>query len=319
MSMAKKQQQGIALITILMMVALATIIAASIAKHQASTHDNTAYVMRQNQALMYAKSAEAFFEEILLEDAASNSSADYLQETWAKPMPGFPIDGGMVSGQIFDESGKFNLNTLLKADGTPNPDAQAYFELLLKRVGLPAEISQAVIDWQDADDLNIGAMGAESQYYGGLSQPYMAANQAFHSVEELKQVRGFEGANYDLIAPYVTAIPSIDTKININTAPAMVLAALDDRLNQQSVQDMINAKQSKMEYFSNLNELWETAPFNQVDAAQKTLAGQIFDVKSTFFKANIEVVLSDRKRQFTSYMMRQDKSIYISSRSLAPF
>lgn len=315
----KQQQRGIALITILVMVALATIIAAGIAKHQANTHENTAYLIRQNQALHYAKSAEAFFEEILAEDAESNSSADYLQETWAKPMPGFPIDGGMVSGQILDESGKFNLNTLLKADGTPNTDAQAYFERLLKRVGLAPELSQAVIDWQDPDDLTMGALGAENNYYGSLATPYMATNQPFQSADELKQVRGFEGGQYDLIAPYITAIPNITTKININTAPAMVLAALDDQLNTQAVQEALNNKQGKLEYFSNLNDLWETAPFNQIDTQNKTLASQIFDVKSTFFKAQIEVVLSERKRQFTTYLMREDKNVYVYSRSLAPF
>ena len=56
-----KQQKGIALITILVMVALATIIAATIAKRQYNTTENTAYLMRQNQALFYAKSAESFF------------------------------------------------------------------------------------------------------------------------------------------------------------------------------------------------------------------------------------------------------------------
>ncbi len=56
-----KRQQGVALITILVMVALATILAASIVKHQSNTAQNTGYLIRQNQSLLYAKSAEAFF------------------------------------------------------------------------------------------------------------------------------------------------------------------------------------------------------------------------------------------------------------------
>lgn len=314
-----KHQRGIALITILMMVALATIIAATIAKRQANTNENTAYLIRQNQSLFYAQSAESFFSEVLVQDAESNSSADYLQEVWAKPMPSFPIDGGMVSGQIIDESGKFNLNTLTNAEGAPNPEAQAYFERLLKRVGLTPELSQAVVDWQDPDDLTVGAMGAESNHYGGLPQGYRAANAIFHHQEELKQVRGFEGANYDLIAPYVTAIPSHLTKININTAPALVLAAIDDQLDPNAIQTMLEMKNANMEYFSNLNELWEISPFDQIDAKSKTTTANLLDVKSTFFKAEIDVMLSDRKRQFSSYLMREDKQVYIYSRSLAPF
>ena len=314
-----KHQRGIALITILMMVALATIIAATIAKRQANTNENTAYLMRQNQSLFYAKSAESFFAEVLVQDAESDSSADYLQEVWAKPMPGFPIEGGMVSGQIMDESGKFNLNTLTNADGTPNTEAQAYFERLLKRVGLMPELSQAVIDWQDPDDLTIGALGAESNYYSGLPQAYLAANASFHSQEELKQVRGFEGPNYDLIAPYVTAIPGHSTKINVNTASALVLAAIDDQLDPSAIQTMLQMKNANMEYFSNLSELWEISPFDQIDAKSKSETANLLDVKSTFFKAEIEVMLAERKRQFSSYLMREEKQVYIYSRSLAPF
>lgn len=314
-----KQQRGIALITILMMVALATIIAATIAKRQSSTNENTAYLMRQNQALYYAKSAESFFSELLVQDAESDSSADYLQENWAKPMPGFPVDDGLVSGQIVDESGKFNLNMLLKDDGTPDLNAKKYFENLLKRVNLRPELSEAVIDWQDADDLTMGSMGAENNHYGGLPEPYLAANTIFHSKEELRKVRGFEGDQYDLIAPYITAIPKNNTKININTASATVLAAIDDRLDANSIQSMLDAKQANMEYFKSIGDLWSVAPFEQIDPENKKIAEALFDVRSTFFKAQIEVILSDRKRQFTSYLLREDKKVYVYSRSLAPF
>lgn len=61
---------------------------------------NTAYLIRQNQALLYAKSAEAFASELLVQDSDSSGGADYLQETWAQPMPPFPVDDGMVSGQL---------------------------------------------------------------------------------------------------------------------------------------------------------------------------------------------------------------------------
>jgi len=100
-----KSQQGIALITILMLVALATILAATIAKRQMYTSENTAYLMRQNQALLYAKSAEVFFAELLQDDAENAGQVDHLQENWAKPMPPFPVEDGYVSGVLQDESG----------------------------------------------------------------------------------------------------------------------------------------------------------------------------------------------------------------------
>lgn len=314
-----KQQQGIALITILMMVALATILAATIAKRQAYTAESTAYLMRQNQSLLYAKSAEAFFAELLKDDAENAAEVDHLQENWAQPMPAFPVEDGFVAGVLSDESGKFNLNALLNDNGNVNENAKLYFERLLVRVGLPAQISEAVIDWQDADDLPIGPMGAESGYYQGLSNGYLPSNSLFYSVEELKQVRGFEDGQYQLLLPYVSALPNRSTSININTAPALVLASIDDKLDVNQIQQLLEQRQANLEHFANTQELWELDTFKQVDAALKAQVGALLGVQSNYFKAKIEVMLSERKRQFSSDLVRDKKTVYVAYRSMAPF
>lgn len=311
-------QRGIALLTILVMVALATILAATIAKRQTNTSENTGYLMRQDQSLLYAKSAEAFFSELLIQDSDNGGNIDHLQENWAKPMPAFPVEDGFVSGRLLDESGKFNLNNLLKADGSVDDSARRWFEKLLQRVGLPAELSQAVIDWQDADDETTGAMGAESNYYQGLDPSYLASNTKFHQVEELKLVRGFEGKNYDLIAPYVTALPEA-TKININTAAPLLLASIDPKIDVKTVEQELKAKQAELTYFNSVEDLWKLNAFSGIEPQNKTDAAAWLDNKSNYFTAQIEVVLSERKRQFTSAIMRKDKQVTVYSRSLAPF
>ena len=311
-------QRGIALLTILVMVALATILAATIAKRQTNTSENTGYLMRQDQSLLYAKSAEAFFSELLIQDSDNGSSIDHLQENWAKPMPAFPVEDGFISGRLLDESGKFNLNNLLKADGSVDDSARRWFEKLLQRVGLPAELSQAVIDWQDADDETTGAMGAESNYYQGLDPSYLASNTRFHQVEELKLVRGFEGKNYDLIALYVTALPEA-TKINMNTAAPLLLASIDPKLDVKTLEQELKAKQAELAYFNSVEDLWKLNAFSGIEPQNKTDAAAWLDSKSNYFTAQIEVVLSERKRQFSSAMMRKDKQVTVYSRSLAPF
>ena len=311
-------QRGIALLTILVMVALATILAATIAKRRTNTSENTGYLMRQDQSLLYAKSAEAFFSELLIQDSDNGGNIDHLQENWAKPMPAFPVEDGFISGRLLDESGKFNLNNLLKADGSVDDSARRWFEKLLQRVGLPAELSQAVIDWQDADDETTGAMGAESNYYQGLDPSYLASNTRFHQVEELKLVRGFEGKNYDLIAPYVTALPEA-TKINMNTAAPLLLASIDPKLDVKTLEQELKAKQAEFTYFNSVEDLWKLNAFSGIEPQNKTDAAAWLDSKSNYFTAQIEVVLSERKRQFSSAMMRKDKQVTVYSRSLAPF
>lgn len=233
-------------------------------------------------------------------------------------MPPFPVEDGSVSGRLLDESGKFNLNNLTNGEGAVNEDAKNWFERLLVRVGLPAELSQAVIDWQDPNDEPAGPMGAESSYYQGLDPSYMAANTKFHRIEELKLVRGFEGKKYDLISPYISALPE-NTKLNINTASPLVLASIDEKLDMGTIEKELQARQQNLKFFQNVDELWQLNAFSAVDSEKKKQVSGLIDVKSNFFQAQIEVVLNNRKRQFTSALMRKDKQVYVYSRSLAPF
>jgi type II secretory pathway component PulK len=101
-----------------------------------------------------------------------------------------------------DESMRINLNTLLAMDksstggaaagGTassssgPNPTAKA---VLMALPSMTDEISDAILDWLDADDTTRDN-GAESDYYGSLTPPYAARNGPIQSIDELLLVRG---------------------------------------------------------------------------------------------------------------------------------
>lgn len=312
-------QKGVALLTILVMVALATILAAGIAKQQANTAESTSYLMRQNQSLLYAKSAEAFFAELLKDDAENAGQVDHLQENWAKPMPAFPVEDGSVAGVLEDESGKFNLNSLVNNEGQVNENAKAWFERILVQVGLPAQLSEAVIDWQDSDDQPLGSMGAEASYYQGMANASLPPNAKFHDVAELKQIRGFEAGKDQLIAPYVTAIPSHDSKVNINTASAFLLASLDEKLDVNAVKQAVEQQQANLKHFESVSDLWALAPFSEVSEEKQSAVNTLLGVQSECFKAKIQVELGGRKRQFSSQMIRQDKDVYVAYRSMAPF
>src|SRR5690606_23973802 len=141
---------------------------------------------------------------------------------------------------IQDEYGKFNLNSLITAEDSVNENAKAWFELILKRAGLTAQLSEAVIDWQDENELVSGGMCAESNYYQGLPNAALPPNAKFHSVEELKLVRGFEENKYKRIAPYLSAAPMQESSVNINTASAFLLASMDEKLDVNAVQQLLD-------------------------------------------------------------------------------
>ena len=81
----------------------------------------------------------------------------------------------------------------------------------------------------------------------------------------------------------------------------------------------MKAKETELTHFNNVDDLWKLSAFSGIDEQSKTDAASLLDSKSNYFTAQIEVVLSERKRQFTSLMMRKDKQVIVYSRSLAPF
>lgn len=311
-------QQGVALLTILLMVAIASIMTMAILNQQQRMSRESSVTLRQDQAWVYAKSGEYFLSELLIDDAKNSTSNDNLSEKWARPMPVFPIPDGNITGRILDESGKFNINNLYQVDSkTPNPAAKKFFENLLKRVGLSADLYQSVLDWQDPDDQLSGGFGAEDSFYLGQPNGYLAANRPFSDIAELKKVRGFEGSNYDKIAPYITALPYF-SKVNVNTASAVVLSALDERLNDMMVKQWVDQRDKSMQYLDDASKLWQQTGFQQVTGDPQAQMSTLLAVRSDFFKAEIIVTLSERKRYLNSRLYRRAQTVTAYQRSLTP-
>jgi general secretion pathway protein K len=234
--------------------------------------------------------------ELLVQDAKDNES-DNLSEAWAKPMPIFPVEDGFVSGELIDEHSKFNLNSVLKTDGTVNEPAKKFFQNMLKRLQLDENLVDAVIDWQDHDEETVGA------------------NQMFNTIEQLQLVRGFAGEPYQKLKPYITALPKRDTKINVNTSSAFILSCLHEQLQTLAVEDALKQQRENLQNFANFSEVWNVAPFSGVEAGQRTAFSDVFDVKSAFFSSNVTVSLSERQRNMRSWLYRSGDKVQSYQRS----
>jgi hypothetical protein len=102
--------------------------------------------------------------------------------------PNFNSDGYLegVRHGLEDESTRLNLNTLLHAEQlAPGTGRQ----LLMALPGMTEEIADAILDWIDADD-EPRELGAEIDYYSGLTPAYAPKNGPLETVEELLLVRG---------------------------------------------------------------------------------------------------------------------------------
>lgn len=82
-----------------------------------------------------------------------------------------------------DESGKINVNSLLKLDSSGGVAVE-----ILKKIGIPQETANAILDWIDTDTTPRPGGGAEDETYS--PQGYRTKNGPLDTLEELLYVKG---------------------------------------------------------------------------------------------------------------------------------
>jgi len=138
---------------------------------------------------------------------------------------------GTIEIQAVEESGKINLNILVGSNGVFDPVTHDALKRLGKRLDIPEDVWNALADWLDSNDNQNSDGGAETLYYQTLKPPYRARNGKMTSLAELSLVKGFTPEIIARLKPFVTVYSDqLIQKININTAPAEVIAALSDSL-----------------------------------------------------------------------------------------
>jgi general secretion pathway protein K len=233
----RRQQQGAALLTALLVTAIATVIAVSMASRQQIDIRRTGNVLEADQGYLFALGVEDWAKQILAKDRKDNE-VDNLGEDWATILPPLTVEGAMVAGQINDLQGLFNINNLLNEDGKVSAPDVKRFQRLLEAVALDPELANAVVDWIDEDEDTTFPGGAEDQEYLGLDIPYRTANAPMASTSELALIKGIGIEGYQALAPYVTALPG-RTAINVNTAPAQVMMALVEGLGETEAEQIV--------------------------------------------------------------------------------
>ncbi len=226
-------QRGVAIITVMLMVTLATITVTTMVTRQRLDIYRAGNRQADLQAKKLALGGERFAIQQLHLDRrkAERSNSDSFEDRWFGSTL-VPVEGGTISGCIVDLQGRFNLNSLVDDKGALNVDQRDQFQRLLVVLDIDSLKVAAIVDWLDADSNIIDADGAEDDYYSLRDPPYLAANQRFASVSELKLVKGFNELDddenrehYELLLPHISALPEV-TPININTATPAVIESL---------------------------------------------------------------------------------------------
>lgn len=274
-------QKGTVLVTVMLMVAVAALIASEIAYRQQMDILRTGAFLSRDAAENYLMGAEEIGLFALRKDREEDDRKyrssnpveirDHLGEEWNKGGM-FPLPGGigLVEGKLYDLQARFNVNSLMDADPTRKQTYANTFTAILNKVmqehpdafpeGTTANmLRERVIDWLDPDQTVTGFDGMEDDDYFRKERPYRTANQFMSDASELLLVEGFTPQGLSFLEEKLSFLPP-DAKMNLYTADkelliqmgfdvALVTDFVDNQIPRQFKQPF------KVEY-KDLNEVY---------------------------------------------------------------
>lgn len=293
--------RGVALITVLLILAILTAMVGRL------SFSNQIWVRQTGNSAATLQSAQAtravqdWVGIILVQD---DNDYDSFRDDWARPLPPLPIGPGFVRGYMEDVQARLNLNNLLDERGVPDREAVRRFKRLLRILDLNPGIAEAAVDWMDANNSPFGTWGAEDGYYLGMNPPYLAANRRFRDAAELRLLRGVNATAWHRLRPFVSALPAINTAVNINTASAEVLASVMPAWGgprRASVEAVRWAGKTRQSPFTSVKAFYAAAGLDyDDDEAPAGLA-----VRSNFFLARTRVQAGDHRRNTATLYRRE--------------
>ncbi len=232
--------RGVALLTVLLIVAIATVTAVAMASRQQVDIRKTENILRMDQAWQYALGIDDWAIGRLRDDQKENET-DSASDSWNEPISATEIEGGEVAARIEDQQGRFNLNNLVQEGKASAPDI-ARFRRLLEALELNPGLADTLVDWIDSDNQPRFPDGAEDEAYMSLESPYRTANTPFAHPSELLLVHGVDKDIYVKLRPHITTLPE-PVAINVNTASIPVLMSLAKGLAYGDVQQLLMARE----------------------------------------------------------------------------
>ncbi len=298
--MTARHQQGVAIITALLIVTIATTVSITISTRLQLDVRRTGNLIAQDQAQLYLLAAEEWSQRILRQDK-QDSTSDSLDEAWAIELPPIPVDGGSIQGRLTDLHACLNINTLVVGNAI-DATSKDRLSQLFSRLGVKGDLTQAIADWIDSDQETSNPNGAEDGYYLNLVTPYRTANTPLHSVSELRLVKGFEDSKtYQLVEPYLCAFILNDgnISINVNTASAEVLQSLSAEMTESMADDIIERRNE--EPFTDLKEF---TSFGNLGTIIKDI--EKLSTSSEYFLLRTQAIIGQANKVMYSVIYREE-------------
>lgn len=290
--MRRRRQQGVAIITALLLSTLAVTIVTSLFWLQQVQVRSMENQRLQLQTRWILRGALDLSRLVLNEDRAHTPLWTELNGVWATPLEETRLDDyvererlqgerydATLLGRMTDAQARYNLGNLA-TNKALNPAEVAVFKKLLRNLNLDAGLAQGVANLVAQS----GAAPAGQQ--GQPVQQSSVGNQtmALVRVEDLLAVSGFTPAAIDKLRDYVIVLPALGVvTVNVNTAPPELLSALVPDLSLSDAAAMVSAR--KTVYYR------DAAGFTSLPQMNGKKINAAWGVRSDYFLAYSRVKL----------------------------
>jgi general secretion pathway protein K len=299
----KPSERGAALLSVLLMVAVLAVIAATTLDRLTLSSKLSANGNALAQARMFTYATEAIaaarLEDLVARDAAQTT----LAGDWLGKAQAIPIPIGSATASVRDAGNCFNLNSLVTGtDGqyVASTTGQEQMTSLMVVLGIDANtapmLAASAADWADSNVTPL-ANGAEDDSYRFAATPYLVGNRLYAHPSELRAVKGVTPAIYAKLQDWICALPDpVLSPLNVNTllpeqAPLLAMLFPPGKMNLTLARSYL-AKRPASGYGS-LIRFW-AAPEIAALEPSSLVQGQV-KLTSNYFLLNTNVSFGDLK------------------------
>ena len=300
-----KDNKGIALVITLLVLTLLIVVILEFSQGMRVEARAAANFRDNVKAYYLARSGVTFAIAMLEDDDKTDQNYDSLNELWAQKIPPIPLGDGFVSVEITDEDSRINVNKMSTGFGTVNGETMRLFMVrFLKQFELEEDIADSIADWTDTDDSERIPVGAESNYYQSLEDPYEAKNKPFDSIQELRLIKGLENETYNKLQKFLAV--NSDGWINMNTAGKEVIMSLSENLSGEIADEIIafrgeNPFPTKQDFKNNISMSEDV--YNEIS--------KFVDVKSNYFSIISRGEVNQSRKIIRAIVKRQNNKASI--------
>ena len=310
----RQQQRGAALLLAMLIMTLVTTLAAGMVWQQWRAIQVEAAERARTQAAWILSGALDWARLILREDARNNANdpRDHLGEPWAVPLAEARLSSflaadrdnnsvaendsldAFLSGSITDAQSRWNLRRLIDAEGKVVEVEQKVLQRLCDQAGATGDCAARI-----ASVLTKAWPGPNSAGAGAIAPQHLS---------QLAWL-GIDADTIKRLDPWVDVLPDPTAKVNVNTAPAEVIAAAVEGMTLGNAQRLVQDRQR-----TPLKDLNSPTALGYFPVNMPRSLGDVLAVTSSFFIIQGRLRLEERVLEERSLVQRVQLEIVVKSR-----